>query len=297
MSQNCEEKFVNTQMWNLFRKKFKSETTEASYWSDIREFCRITGKEFTESDSSDVRKYYNRMNDQVRDGRLSRITLTKKFRELHSYASFLMEQGEYLEEREHDYFYPYLKTMTKESALAGAVPVEEMDALLKAASDDRMAYTILTLMYRAGMTSTEIIGISGEDDFIEYDDGVYATISGREEPCYIPDDAWIILKEYMDQRLVCDTLFYNRSGRPLNTMYISRMMKKYCSLAGIRNYSAQAVRNSCAFNMFAYGASDGQTARQMGRTEQQIRRYRGSLYRKNLQKQAADLVKIHIEKP
>ena len=187
--------------------------------------------------------------------------------------------------------------MTKEAALAGAVPVEEMDALLKAASDDRMAYTILTLMYRAGMTSTEIIGISGEDDFIEYDDGVYATLSGREEPCYIPGDAWIILKEYMDQRLVCDTLFYNRSGRPLNTMYISRMMKKYCSLAGIRNYSAQAVRNSCAFNMFAYGATDGQTARQMGRTEQQIRRYRGSLYRENLQKQASALVKIHIEKP
>lgn len=297
MSQNCEEKFVNTQMWNLFRKKFKSETTEASYWSDIREFCRITGKEFTESDSSDVRKYYNRMNDQVRDGRLSRITLTKKFRELHSYASFLMEQGKYLAGEEHDHFYPYLKTMTKEAALAGAVPVEEMDALLKAASDDRMAYTILTLMYRAGMTSTEIIGISGEDDFIEYDDGVYATLSGREEPCYIPGDAWIILKEYMDQRLVCDTLFYNRSGRPLNTMYISRMMKKYCSLAGIRNYSAQAVRNSCAFNMFAYGATDGQTARQMGRTEQQIRRYRGSLYRENLQKQASALVKIHIEKP
>ena len=297
MSQNCEEKFVNTQMWNLFRKKFKSETTEASYWSDIREFCRITGKEFTESDSSDVRKYYNRMNDQIRDGRLIRITLTKKFRELHSYASFLMEQGKYLAGEEHDHFYPYLKTMTKEAALAGAVPVEEMDALLKAASDDRMAYTILTLMYRAGMTSTEIIGISGEDDFIEYDDGVYATLSGREEPCYIPGDAWIILKEYMDQRLVCDTLFYNRSGRPLNTMYISRMMKKYCSLAGIRNYSAQAVRNSCAFNMFAYGATDGQTARQMGRTEQQIRRYRGSLYRENLQKQASALVKIHIEKP
>ena len=48
MSQNCEEKFVNTQMWNLFRNRFKSETTEASYWSDIREFCRITGKVFTE---------------------------------------------------------------------------------------------------------------------------------------------------------------------------------------------------------------------------------------------------------
>ena len=297
MSQNCEEKFVNTEMWDLFRNRFKSETTEASYWSDIQEFCRITGKEFTKNDRSDVRKYYDRMNEQVRNGRLSKITLTKKFRELHSYASFLMEQGAYLPGEEHDYFYPYLKTMTKESELAGAVPVEEMDALLKAASDDRMAYTILTLMYRAGMTSTEIIGISGEDDFVEYDDGVYVMLPGREEPCYIPDDAWQILKEYMDQRSVCETLFYNRSGRPLNTMYISRMMKKYCALAGIHNYSAQAVRNSCAFNMFAYGATDGQTARQMGRTEQQIRRYRGSLYRKNLQKKAADHEKIHIEKP
>ena len=190
-----------------------------------------------------------------------------------------MENGGYLPEREYDFFYPYLKTMTKESALAGSVPVEDMDALLKAASDDMMAYTILVLMYRAGMTSTEIIRISGENDFIEFDDGIYVMLSGREEPCYIPDDAWSILKEYMDQREVCDTLFYNRSRRPLNTMYISRMMKKYCALAGIRNYT------------------DGQAARQMGRTEQQIRRYRGSGYRGNLQKHASDLVKIHIEKP
>ena len=74
-----------------------------------------------------------------------------------------MEQGIYLPGKEHDYFYPYLKTMAKESALAGSVPVEDMDALLNAASDDIMAYTILTLMYRAGMTSTEIIGISEKE--------------------------------------------------------------------------------------------------------------------------------------
>ena len=82
------------QMWNLFRKKFKSETTEASYWSDIQEFCRITGKLFTKCGSEDVKRYYDRMCEQVKDGRLSRITLTKKFRELHSFASFLMENGD-----------------------------------------------------------------------------------------------------------------------------------------------------------------------------------------------------------
>ena len=42
LSQNFEADFVNTETWNLFKSRFKSETTEASYWSDIKEFCRIT---------------------------------------------------------------------------------------------------------------------------------------------------------------------------------------------------------------------------------------------------------------
>lgn len=297
MSRNREQDFVNIKMWKLFRKRFKSDTTEGSYWSDIQEYCRITEKNFAASSSDDVKRYYEKMLEQVKSGKISRITLTKKFRELHSYASFLMEEGEYLSGKDHDYFYPYLKNMIKESALAGSVPVEDMDALFRAASEDRMAYTIITLMYRAGMTSTEITGISGEEDFMEYDDGMYVMLSGRKDPCYIPEDAWEILKEYMSLRERKDTLFYNRSGRPLNTMYISRMMKKYCAIAGIRNYSAQEVRNSCAFNLFAYGAGVSQTARQMGRTEQQIRRYRGSGYRGNLSRHTSDLVKIHIEKP
>ena len=75
------------------------------------------------------------------------------------------------------------------------------------------------------------------------------------------------------------------------------MMKKYCSRAGIRTYSSEAVRNSCAFNLFAYGATAGQTAAQMGRTELQIRRYKGISYRGNLRKKANDLVKMRIEKP
>lgn len=44
MSQNDRTEFVNIETWNLFRKRFRSETTEASYRSDIGEFCRIVGK-------------------------------------------------------------------------------------------------------------------------------------------------------------------------------------------------------------------------------------------------------------
>ena len=49
MSQNAEQDFVNTELWNLFQRRFKSVVTEASYRSDIMEFCRLTGKRFDET--------------------------------------------------------------------------------------------------------------------------------------------------------------------------------------------------------------------------------------------------------
>lgn len=297
LSQNFETGFVNTEAWDLFRKRFKSETTEASYWSDINEFCRIAGKAFEDIKRDDVEEYHQNLRKRVADGRISPLTMTKKFRELHSFTQFLIEQGGFLPDGAEDYFYPYLRTMAKEEKTARSVPVEDMDALLKAASENVMVYTILTLMYRAGLTSSEIVGLNGEEDFVMYDDGVYVLLAHRREPCYIPEDAWAVLEEYMSGRELHPSLFYNRRGGRLNSMYISRMMKKYCTLAGIKSYSAEAVRNCCAFNLFAYGASPKQAAGQMGRTELQIRRYNGSSYQGNLRKKANDLVKLRVEKP
>lgn len=294
MSQNADQDFVNTELWNLFCSRFKSPVTEASYRSDIMEFTRFTGKAFAATDKGDVERYYEEMKKRVENGQLGSLTLTKKFRELHSFACFLKEEGTLETE---DYFYPYLKNMKKESPLAKSIPVEHMDALLKAASEDMMCYTILTLMYRAGLSSTEITVLNGMEDFLLSGSDICVRLPGREEPCQIPGDAWTILKEYMALREEHASLFYNRSGRRLNVMYISRMMKKYCQKAGIPSYSAEAVRNSCAFNLFAYGATSTQTAAQMNRTQQQIGRYRGAGYRDNLRKQANALVKVRIEKP
>lgn len=294
---NVNDEYVNISMWNIFCSRFKSDSTAASYCSDIQEFCRFTGKKFEDTDKDNVQNYYNMLQKEIREGRLKPLTVTKKFRELHSFASFLISEGEMQSYSDHDPFWPYLKNMEKESALADSIPVEDMDALLRASKDDKMAYTILTLLYRAGLTSTEIISLKAEDDFFSYENSIYVLPAGRKEPCYIPADAWEILKDYMNTRSNFPSLFYNRSGRPLNTMYISRMMKKYCQKAGISNYSAQDVRNTCAFNLCAYGVTPAQTAEQMGRTEQQINRYYGSGYRNNLKKHVSDLVKIRIEKP
>ena len=298
MSQNTEQEFVNSRLWNLFRSRFKSSTTEASYWSDIQEFCRFTGKAFSDTDTGDVVRYYEYLSDRTEQGKISPLTMTKKFRELHSFAMFCAGSEEADDQKSsEDHFQPYLKQMAKERRLARSIPVEDMDALLQAVSGNLMSYAILTLMYRAGLSSTEIINLDGEADFIRYDDGIYAVVKGRRELCRIPEDAWQILTAYMEQRDIHPSLFYNRSGRPLNAMYISRMMKKYCRKAGIQNYSAESIRNSCAFNLFAYGAGPEQVAEQMGRTERQIKRYKGISYRGNLRKHAENLVKMKIEKP
>ena len=92
-------------------------------------------------------------------------------------------------------------------------------------------------------------------------------------------------------------LFYNSRGNPLNTMYISRMMKKYSKKAGIPSYSAQSIRNSCGCALFAYEASSEQVARQMGTTRIQIKRYQNISYKEALQREAGRLVKLKIEPP
>lgn len=302
MRREADIEFVDMELWESFRKQFKSRTTEASYRSDIGEFCRFCEKRFEDIDRGDVQRYYEFMKNRAQSGKISPLTVTKKFRELHSFARFIGESGEGAEQRgtvsgEKDFFYPYLKHMEKERELARSVPVEDMDRLLEAALDNRMEYVILTLMYRAGLSSTEIIALNGKEDFVIYGTDAFALLTGRKEPCYIPQDAWEILMGYLEEREEQKSLFYNRSGRRLNTMYISRMMKKLCSKACIPSYSAEAVRNCCAFNLFAYGATPGQVAGQMGRTQQQIRRYRGMSYKGHLNRQADDLVRIRIESP
>ena len=178
MSQNVHTEFVNKKVWDMFKKRFKSHTTEASYWSDITEFCRFCGKKAEDTEKKDVDRYYSYMKKKAESGIISPLTVTKKFRELHSFFKFAEEEAEdgavY-----RDYFYPYLKNMEKEKGLARSIPIEDMDALLKAASDDLAVYTILTLMYRAGLSSTEITGLDGPEDFIMYGEDGYAMVFER----------------------------------------------------------------------------------------------------------------------
>ena len=83
----------------------------------------------------------------------------------------------------------------------------------------------------------------------------------------------------------------------MNLMYISRMMKKYTTKAGIPSYSAESIRNTCGVTLFAYGAQPEQAAAQMGSTQMQIHRYRKLSYREQMMRAAGRLVKVKVLPP
>ncbi len=289
---------VRFEIWPDFTAHFKSETTAGSYSADIDEIMNDFQKDFLEISKKEIENYFQKMQKQVAEGILKPSTVAKKFRELHSFAEFICENREKykVDIKFEDGFYPYLKKVVKQEKYAKSIPAEHMDKLLGAAKKDPMAYTILTLLYRVGVSSSEIVSLK-EQDLAAYDNGAYMTVQEREDVLYLPEDVFLVLEQYMREKSDSEYLFVNSRGNPLNLMYISRMMRKYTEKAGIPSYSAESVRNTCGINLFAYGAKPEQVAAQMGITEIQIHRYQNLSYKENLLKAANRLVQIHVEPP
>lgn len=286
------------EIWQDFTTHFKSSTTKGSYQTDIREIMHYFKRDFLEIGRAEAEEYFHVLLRRVEENVLKPGTMAKKFRELHSFAAYICENKERygIADTYEDVYYPYLKRVAKQEEYARSVPVEHIDRLLRVMEHDRMAYCIVVLLYRAGLSSTEI-GELAPEDFGQYDNGVYADIKGRREACYIPEDAVRVLEQYMQEREENPCLFYNSRGNKLNTMYISRMLKAYARSAGLPAYSAESIRNTCAFTMSAYGVDGAQTAKQMGITQTHIKRYDGKVYKKGLSGAAAALVKVRVVPP
>ena len=285
-------------IWPDFANNFKSESSVGSYLSDINEFMDFIKKDFLILSASDVNNYYNEMKAKVTNGDIQGNTMAKKFKELHSFAMFIIEnRKEYcVPDTFRDFFFEYLGFVEKQEKLAKTIPLDHMDRLLAAAQDNLMAYCILVLLQRVGMTSTDVIELK-PSDFAVYDNGVYAFLQDRERVFFIPDDVYKILEQYMQTINQSEYLFVNSRGNPLNTMYISRLLKKYTQKAGVPSYSAESIRNSCAAMMFAYGVPAKSIAAQMGTTMLHINRYKNMFYKDEVLKSANNMVKVHIDPP
>lgn len=290
--------FFCQQIWQDYIAHFRSETTVKTYEADIGGFMMFFNKDFRMLTQDDVKKYYEFMQERVEQKVVKPGTVAKKFRELHSFAEYVCENREkyHVGAEFDDFFYPYLKKLEKQKKFAKTVSIDQIDGLLKAAEDDLQAYLILVLLYRVGLTSTEIVGLKLED-FALYENGMYVSVEGRKPLCYVPEDAQVVLEKYLEESERKEYLFYNRRGNQLNLMYISRLLEKLAKKAGVPKCSAESIRNTCGVTLYAYGANASQVASQLGVTKLQIHRYKNEAYADDLQKAANHLVKVKVEPP
>ena len=282
-----------TEMYQNFKNTCLKEISEKSYDSDVAEYMYVIEKDFLKSDENTVTKYMRYLQKRVEDRKIKNITITKKFTELHNVSQFILKN--YPDKGFFDFFYPHIDNLKKQSPKVKSIPLEDLDKLLQVARSDSQAYCIITLLYRAGFRTKEIINLK-TDDLELYDNGLFAKLEGREKISFIPEDAAKILLSYIkgEQK---GFVFRTSKDEPIYSMYISRIMKKYTELAEIPNYSAENIRNTCAIAMYSYHIDEEKIAAQIGIGLIQIKRYKKVSYNEELQTSANRLVNIKVIPP
>lgn len=289
-------------IWPEFLTHFKSETTKVSYEADLMEFMNFVKKDFLEMGQKDAADYFRYLQEKMKSGRLKPSTVSKKIRELHSLADYILKNQQDLGivtgSEFGDWFAEYIPGLERQEKFTQTVPIQDLDRLFQVAEEDVMTYTILVLLYRAGLSATEIVGLHPED-FGQYADGVYVFLTGRRDPAYVPEDAWKIVEQYLAEtgRTDSEKMFLNSRNQPLNLMYISRMLKKLAQKAGTPSYSARQIRSSCGATLYAYGADSAQVASSLGITQTQVKRYHNLNYRDQIKKEAGQLVMLSVRLP
>lgn len=283
--------------WMDFSKRLE-EVSRNSYCGDINEYMDYCKKDLLNTKRADASRYYEYLMSKVRESKMKATTMGKKIREIHKFSEYIChEKAKYqVPGVFDDFFYEYLIRLANSDQLVSPVPMEDLDALLKAAEQNPMYYTMLVLFGRMGLLSTEVCALK-PNDLVSDPNGVFIILRDSDEMRYVPEDVADVLEHYLSVRKDCEYLFYNRSGNKLNVQYCHLMMKKLTAQAGVPGYSARDLRNTCGSIMFAYGAKPEQVAGQLGITQMHIKRYDNVLYADNLGKAANNLVKIKIEPP
>ena len=144
-------------IWPEFLAHFKSETTKASYETDLIEFMHFMKKDFLEMEQKDVAEYFGYLQEKVKAGSLKGSTVSKKIRELHSLADYIIqnqqEMGIMTGTEFADWFAEYLPGLERQEQFTQTVPIQDLDRLFQTAEEDAMAYTILVILYRDGMSA------------------------------------------------------------------------------------------------------------------------------------------------
>ena len=244
------------------RRSYRSDLQQLLEWLDVR------GGSLESLDRTTVRAFSS---DLGRRG-YAPATLSRKLSTLRGLSRFLTERDVLAADPTRA-----LPGPRRRRRLPRVLSVTDVDALLAAAGGtspfelrDRL---VLELLYGCGLRSQEVVGLTMADVKAGQAQLIVRGKGGKTRVVPVGEEAAAALRRYLERgrgalatgpaaaaetpapgRLGGSPLLLSRSGRPLLTSDIRRLVVKYCGLAGIDAASPHMLRHAYATHMLERGA-------------------------------------------
>jgi site-specific recombinase XerD len=245
------------------RRSYRSDLQQLLEWLDAR-----GGGSLEDLDRRTVRAFSS---DLGRRG-YAPATLSRKLSTLRGLSRFLTERDVLAADPTSS-----LPGPRRRRRLPRVLSVTEVGALLAAAGGtspfelrDRL---VLELLYGCGLRSQEVVGLTMADVKAGQAQLIVRGKGGKTRVVPVGEEAAAALRRYLERgrgalaagapgapetsntgRLGASLLLLSRSGRPLLTSDIRRLVVKYCGLAGIDAASPHMLRHAYATHMLERGA-------------------------------------------
>jgi len=238
----------------------------AAYRADLNEFERQYAKyTLARFRTSDLNAYFGRLAAQGRKP----ATLARKLSALRRFFAYLKDTGVVAENPVGGYRAPKIARYHPDY-----LSVEEIEKIIEAANGDpKLAgrdRAIVELLYGCGLRISELLNLKVSG--IEFEAGFIKVVGKGNKQRLVPlgEFARRAIEHYLDSpervrrpAAGSETLFVNRSGRPMSRVGLWKIVKKLVARSGItKSVTPHTFRHSFATHLLAGGA-DLRTVQEM----------------------------------
>lgn len=266
-SEYMSDFFVN-QIYAGYAVTKKKRSTAEEYFNSARRICDFCKKDFLDLTKNDARLYYEYLEKEAAEGKISNRTIKARFVGFRQLAKYILTA--YPDNMEEDPFDGVFLPKADESMHIQRIPsLEEIDKLLTATKDDKQTHLILCMICRMGITAQETVRLK-RSQIVEVGEGdigiIYVEKDGKTETVRIvPEDIKDKLLMFCAEHPNEDLLFHNQYNNPLTLRNLDHLLKKYSEVAGIETKcSVKDLRNRAILSMLHAGADPKEVAQYAG---------------------------------
>ncbi len=281
---NLSDEFMNM-YWNFYSSNL-SKRTQNEYFRVLLDFSKITQTDLLNTNYTAVEKYYNYIEDRLKNNRLSYNTAVMRFSVLRTVSEYIRFRKE---KDGHSYInhfkeinHPDADKTLKEENLPDEKALNYILTRASVNNDDK-AFLLFSLVIKCGLKTSEVCKLDVEFIAIDTNDNFCLSFPCKGKLSRIiklPDDISSLINSYIDtHKIISGPIFLNRRKNRMKIRDAERLLNKYID-EGIKEnvisdkFTLQAMRHAAFKYMLKGGASDDDVAGYCGITTKWMSRYK-----------------------